>query len=249
MALGNYNNNKRSSSSDFSVYSSLRFSNNQSEVDKTSLTFTMWNNMLGIQLSPIVTSADGNISYDKDNSITIWLSPVKAMMLSKEIERFINKEATNVGVHTRSGIITITDGSDFNIDEPCITIRKMDEDGQIISAYTYVERTKYHYTIDNFEERHNAEPSFEKHMAYDNAELELIKIQCEEYVKAMSMANAYATSQITNRQNKRIEYKINKIAESNGITFDNNSSGGYNKQSYFDSNPGNLANSDSDDFE
>lgn len=246
MSLGSYNNNKRSSSSELTVYSNLKFSNNQSEVDKTSLSFSFWNNLLGVQLAPIITGADGSISYDRDNSITIWLSTSKALMLAEEIKRFLAGEAKNVGVHTRTGIINITDGSEFNINVPCITIRKLDENGQVISAYTYEIRSNYHYTIDNFEERKSSAPIFEKHYGYNDIELRMIQIQCEEYVRAMAMANAYATGQVVARQNKRLDYKITKLGEAQGVSFDNGNGGYQNRNSYFDSSD-NLA--DNSDFE
>lgn len=245
MALGNFNSSKKSSSTELTVYSNLKMNNTQSEVDKTSLSFNFWNNMLGIQLSPVITTADGSISYDRENSITIWLSAVKALMLSNEITRFLNGEAKNVGVHTRTGIINITDGSDFGSSSPCITIRKVDADGQITNAYTYEVRTNYHYSIDNFEERRSSAPIFEKNFAYDNIELDLIKIQCDEYVRAMSMAQAYTVTETVARQFKRLDYKLNKIGEAQGLSFDYNN-GGTNKSSYFDTYGGsdNLAGDD-----
>lgn len=249
MSLGTYNNNKRTSGTELTVYSNLKFSNNQSEVDKTSLSFTFWNSLMGIQMAPIVTGADGSITYDRDNAITIYLSTTKAMMLSKEIDRFLAGQAKNVGVHTRTGIINITDGSEFNTNAPCITIRKLDENGQVISAYTYEVRTNYHYSIDNFEERKSAPPVFEKNFGYNNIEIEMIKIQCDEYVRSMAMANAYATGQVVARQNKRLDYKITKIGEASGISFENSNGGYSNRNSYFDSADNNLANSNNDDFE
>lgn len=248
MSLGTYNNNKKSSSAELTVYSNLKFSNSQSEVDKTSLSFTLWNNMLGIQLAPIIVGADGSISYDRENSIVIWLSTFKALMLAREIDRFIAGEATNVGVHTRTGIINITDGHDRGIQNPCLTIRKLDENGQVISDYAYEIRTDYHYSIDNFEERRGSAPIFEKHYGYNGIELEMIKIQCEEYVKAMSMGQAYASGQVAARSFKRMDYKLNKIAEASGITFDNNGGGQY-KNSYFDTADSNNLASNNDDFE
>lgn len=245
MALGNYN-NKKSSSSELTVYSNLKMSNNQSEVDKTSLSFTFWNSMLGIQLSPIITSADGTVSYDKENSITIWLSSFKALMLSKEITRFLNGECKNVGVHTRTGIITISDGSEFGSTAPCLTIRKIDLDGNIVSAYTYEIRVNYHYSIDNFMEHKSSVPSYEKHFAYDSIELDMIRIQCDEYARAMSMAQGYATGLVVNRQLKKLDYKLNKIGEASGLSFDYNNGGSY-KGSFFDAdNSDNLANTDND---
>lgn len=255
MALGSFNNNKKSSSTELTVYSNLKMNNIQSEVDKTSLSFSFWNNLLGINLAPVITAADGSISYDRENSITIWLSATKAFMLSREISRFLRGEAKNVGVHTRAGIINITtgiiiDGSEYGSAAPCITIRKIDADGQITSAYTYETRIGYHYSIDNFEERKSAAPIFEKHCAYDTIELELIQIQCDEYVKSMAMAQAYAVTETVARQIKRLDFKLNKIGEAQGLSFDYNN-GGSNKSSYFDTygNNDNLANTDNDDLE
>lgn len=250
MSLGStYNNNKKSSSAELTVYSNLKMSNTQSEVDKTSLSFTLWNNLLGIQLRPIIMGADGSVTYDNNNAITIYLSTYKAAMLAHEIDRFLNHEADNVGVHTRTGIVNITRGSEYGKDNPFLTIRKLDENGQVMSSYAYEFRTNYHYSIDNFEERTNNAPIFEKNYGYDFIEVEMVKIQAEEYVKAMSMSQAYACAQAVSRQTNRLDYKLNKIAEASGITFGNGNNGG-NKTSYFDSADGdiggNLAN---DDFE
>lgn len=256
MALGTYNNNnKKSGSTELTVYSNLKMNNIQSEVGKTSLSFSFWNNMLGIQFAPVNVSGD-NVSYDKENSITIWLSSYKALMLSKEIERFMAGKATNVGVHTRTGIINISDGSEFGVSNPCITIRKISLEGQVTDTITYEVRTNYHYSIDNFVERGGTAPSFEKNFAYNDIELEMIKIQCEEYVKSMAMAHAYATTEIVARQLKRLDYKLNKIGEAQNISFDFNSNGGGSRGSYFDNDSSsygggsdNLANYDNNDIE
>lgn len=235
MALGTtYNNNKKSSSSELTVYSALKMSNTQSEVDKTSLSFILWNNMLGIRMCPLKVDPNGGVTYDQENDVCIYLSPYKAAILANEIRRFINGECKNVGVNSRTGIINITDGSEYGISNPCITLRKIDEDGTITTSYAYEIRTGYHCAIHNFTENRNGAPTYEQAFDYDYLELEMIIIQLEEYVHAMSMGMAYSCAQADSRRNNRIEYKLNKIGEATHANFGN--SEGSSRGSFFDTN-------------
>lgn len=254
MALGtNYNNNKKSSGTELTVYSNYRVTNTQSEVDKTSLSFYHWNGMLAISLCPAIPNAnDDTIKFDRDNAITIYLSVFKAALLSREIEKFNMGDATNVGVSTRSGIITITTGEEFGSTSPVLIIRKIDENGNILSSYAYEIRKNYHYAINNFtESASGGVESFEKKF-YDDIELDLIKMQLDEYVRSMTMSVAYSCQSAAMRRDNRLEYKINEIAKALHVEFGNGSSGGNGgfKSSYFDAAEGNsnLIGSN-DDFE
>lgn len=257
MALGNNSvgnkSDKKTSSTELTVYSSISMMNSESEVDKTSLSFLFWNGLMAIQISQLVEDR-GIMKKDKDNNVSIYLSIPKALMLSKQIEDFINGDIDFAGINTRSGCIAIQHGCEngrYKTDSPAVIIRKIDEKGNIDCAYAYIIRDDYHFALKSLEEDDGRLGEYEK-KTYNYVELELIKMQLDEYVKAMTNAEAYAVCNQNFKRDNRLEFKVNKIAEALGVStssYENN--GGYSTKkkstgSYFSNGGSNLASDDSD---
>ena len=85
MALGNnhetYNNNQESIKSP--NIQGLKFNNSTSSVDKTSLKFDFWNNLLKISIAPMKTTQgqDGYPVFDFDNAVSVHLTHIKSRIL------------------------------------------------------------------------------------------------------------------------------------------------------------------------
>lgn len=255
MALGNNNfkNNNKSdkktnnSGTELTVYSSISVTNSESEVDKTSLSFSFWNGLLAVQLNQLTVDAKGITKRDKDSYVSIYLSVPKAMMLSKQITDFIEGTADFIGINTRAACLTIERDYAGSVG-PVLIVRKIDEDGSITSAYAYEIRSRYHFALSSLSEENGSLGDFKKKY-YDDIELEMIKTQLDEYVRAMTNATAYSVCNQEFKRDIRMEFKINKIAEALNVSFDNGGgyNGGYKKKtgSYFNSGD-NLADEDDD---
>ena len=145
MALGNYNNSNKAEYKDPTVYSNYTFSNPESKVDATKLSFKYWKNSLAISISPRKNTNDSTISYDYQNQITIYLSHTKARILAEQIKALLSDEKLDsVGVNSGSSIITINRGTKYGTSNFVMEIVGLGEDGSATGSI----KLKY-YDIDN----------------------------------------------------------------------------------------------------
>lgn len=229
MALGDtYNNNERKNYSP-SVTSGYRFSNPDSTIDKTSLSFSFWNKLLKVSIAPKKETEGDIIAFDYDNAGAVYLSHTKAFMLYKEMVNFLENYKkgsgynTNVGVATGSeGLIYICDGKEFSADGPCFVIRKIDENGNCTSTFVYEFRTDVHSSVIDYTEKTK---SFESNI-YELLEIEQIINLLKSYYEAMTMAVAYSIQEANKYDNSRLNTKLKIMGEKLGVEFSkqNNSS-------------------------
>lgn len=238
MALGDtYNNNERKNYSP-SVSAGYRFSNPESNIDKTSLSFTYWNKLLKISIAPKKETEGDTIAFDYDNAGAVYLSHTKALMLYKEMVNFLEMykqgaAPANVGVAAGAeGLIYICDGKEFSAEGPCLVIRKIDENGNCTSTFVYEFRRETHSSIVNYKEKTK---SFESN-AYELLEIEQVINLLKSYYEAMTMAIAYSVQESNKYDNSRMNTKLKIIGEKLGVEFgkqsDNNRSRTSNS-SYF----------------
>ena len=239
MALGDtYNNNEKKNYSP-SVTSGYRFSNPDSNIDKTSLGFTYWNKLLKVSIAPKKETEGDTIAFDHDNAGSVYLSHTKALIFYKEIVKFLDEyvkgnNPTNAGVSSgKDGLIYVCDGKEFNAEGPCLVIRKIDENGRCTSTYVYEFRRGIHTSVFNYVEKTS---SFEAR-AYDLIEVEQLANQLKEYYQAMTMATAYSIQETNKYDNSRIQTKLKVIGEKLGVEFKSNtsSSNRTSNSSYFSS--------------
>lgn len=230
MALGDtYNNNEKKNYSP-SVTSGYRFSNAESAIDKTALTFSFWNKLLKISIAPKKEIESDVVSFDYDNAGSIYLSHTKALMLYNEIMIFLEdykagNAPKNVGVPSgNEGLIYICNGEEFNADGPCLVIRKIDEKGHCTSTYVYEFRRNTHYTIKNYIEK-TAE--FDTNF-YNELEIEQFANLLKSYYESMTMATAYSIQEAGKYDNSRMNTKLKIIGEKLGVDFTKQS---YNEKS------------------
>lgn len=213
MALGTNDNNSRKYQT-IQAFSQYKMSNTESKVDATVFTQSFWNHTLKLSISPMKPSNDDTIAWDYDNGISIYLNHTKARMFSLEIQKFLAKEATSVGVNSGNGCIIITNGAEYGVDHPIMTIRKIDpETGETVASAAYDFKTKYHYAIRNFEESNF---SFDK-FYYDTLELEQLVTLLEEYYKSMTCAIAYSVMEESKYNNTAQMNMVKSIAEKVGV--------------------------------
>lgn len=221
MALGDtYNNNEKKNYSP-TVTSGYRFSNAESNIDKTCLSFAYWNKLLKVSIAPKKETEDGSISYDYDNAGAVYLSHTKALILYNEINKFLEefrqgKAPANVGVSSGSeGLIYICNGEEFNADGPCLVIRKIDENGKCTSTYVYEFRRNIHSSIINYTEKTG---KFESRV-YDQLEIEQFANLLKSYYESMTMAVAYSIQEANKYDTSRVNTKLKIIGEKLGVEF------------------------------
>lgn len=217
------------------VISGYRFVNNadkESGMGAAGMSVSFWSDLLKLAIAPMVSKANVEYPvYDRENEIAVYLTAPKARILANEIHRFIesNGEIKNTGVTTGTSFISISDGSEFGLDKPVVSIRKFNKELSSIEAeIIFIIRTDLFYSIHNFtNEEMNGEQDFETYKYYD---LENLATILEEYYKAMTHAYAYSVLDRQNQSNHSINAKIEAIAESLGVSNGGNSvkSGGGN---------------------
>lgn len=236
MALGDtYNNNEKKNYSP-SITSGYRFSNPDSTIDKTQLSFTFWNKLLKVSIAPKKETGNDEIAFDHENAGSIYLSHTKALIFYKEICKFLKEyhdgvSVENAGVSIKDGIIYISNGKEFNAEGPCIVLRKIDENGHATSTFVYEFRRGIHSSVINYEEK---TAKFESRF-YDTIEIEQVANLLKSYYESMTMAIAYSIKEVNKYDDSRINTKLKVIGEKLGVEFgkQNNNSGRTVNNSYF----------------
>ena len=218
----------------YSMYSSMY---NTAGVDPSRLSIDYFSNVMKISIAPMVkegNSETGVPSYDYNNSISVFIRQNEARILKSEIEYFISDPVAfnNSGVAMRSGIITINNGKEYNTHSPCIIIRKVDDNGKVVSSYLYECNTDNMFSIRNYNEAKN---TFDKvTVDYQYTELYHIIEHLNAYLSASTNAVAHSVLDNTRFVNNRLNTKIDTIGAAMNIKFGGEKTGG---SSYFNKAP------------
>jgi len=122
----------------------------------------------------------------------------------------------NLGVDIKGGLVSISNGKEFGVLNPCLVIRKVNETtGAVESSYVYEFKTKFHYGIRNFDEKTS---EFDI-VYYENIELDQLKTLLEQYYTAMTYATAYSVIDSSKFENSRVNTKLGLIAAKLGVEF------------------------------
>lgn len=233
MALGDtYNNNEKKNYSP-SVTSAYRYSNPDSTIDKTQLSFSFWNKLLKISIAPKKETENDEVSFDHENAGSVYLSHTKAFILYKEICKFLEgyskgTNPDNVGVSSgKDGLIYLSSGKEFNAAGPCLVIRKIDEKGHPTATFVYEFRRGIHSSIINYKEK---TASFESNF-YDSIEIEQMANLLKSYYESMTMAIAYSIQETNKYDNSRINTKLKVIGEKLGIDYNSKQNTGNSNRS------------------
>lgn len=237
MALGStYSNNQRSSNTpELTVYSNYRMNNAESQIDATCITFRYWKSNLCIGIFPRKNINDNdNVSFDMDNGITIYLSHTKARILANELKLFLSDpiKYNSVGVPSGQAAISISNGSEYGKNTPVVTIRKVNDNGEVTASFAYEFKTNFYFSIRNYDGK-NFDSVYDE---YNNLEIEQFITVLEEYIKASTNAIAFTVMDQRKYSSSRIENKIESLAAGLGIDISSNSGSNrarYSGTSYF----------------
>lgn len=236
MALGD-NTNKQNGFYTPTTLSGYVFSNSKADMEKSQLYFEFWNGFLKISIAPLkAIDQNGVASFDKERSISIYMKSTKALILLKEIEEFEkNPDAyKNMGVNSGKGLISISNGKEFGYTEPCLIIRRINDEGVTEASTAYVFRNDFHFSVRDYnEETHNFDSVYD---GYQLVELEMIKTLLQEYIKASTSAIAGDLISKTNYMRSRDRETLEAVAAKLGVDFPNRSKGTKSNGSFFNKN-------------
>lgn len=235
--IGNNNqaqNNNSNKPYDPTVYSYYRFNNYNSPLGPVNMNFSYWKGMLKIAIVPMIKDKGGQWTYDNDNEIAVHLNHTKAQMLADRIEEFRigqgNGCGVSVGQGDKLGLITISTGSDYRINNPTIVIRKLDSTGKILSDIAYPINTNTHYFIKGVADNNITQlnPENLDTVNLDDLELgEMVRV-LESYTKAMTNAVAYSVVDQFKWIENRIHRKLDAICTNLGVNFKSSGNNGAN---------------------
>jgi len=245
---GNYNNNK---DRDYrvTVYSSNTFSNVDSTIEKSKLTYTFWKGLLKISIAPMIPSNDDSVNFDYKKESSIYLSPMLASMGYKKFKEFMENpdKFESRSIPTRSGaLIKLCKGEQYGIKGHVLVIEKIGEDRSIIGGHLYEFNTDKYYGIDNINED---DFSFDKSY-YKDLEIDFLLLTLKSFYEYSVGSSAYFNMDYNRFEQSRLTGKLNKI----GIALNIEDKSGYNKgyggskNSPFESNKNNNSSSNNDEY-
>lgn len=211
MALGNYDNNKKNQWTPV-YYSQYGAGNSESTVDPSAIGYSFYNRMLKITISPVKMNNGDKVSYDHDNAAIVWLTHTKARLLHDAIERVLSGEVSNVGVPTGTeGFVRFSDGKELGVNNYCLIINKVNENGEVISGYAYEFKSKHHYHVENF----NPNDASHKKVYNNNLEVQQLLDLLKTYYESMTGAIAYSVMDgmrfTTDSQNTKMDLVMSKL--------------------------------------
>lgn len=216
MAIGgnNQNNKTNSTVSSFTVKNNKQVLFNTGELNFTSLKTEYWNGLLVIKIEPCINTPEG-FRVDTDNNISIYLTPTKVRMFSNAIKMFLEDpdKYKNIGVNSSNALVTFSNGADYNVKGPLIAIRKLTENGEILSSNTYefkIENT----VIVNFDDNN---PSNERVSLSSNFEIDLLLEIFDDFARYSNKVCAYWNEYTFEYQINTRNELLNNIAEKLGV--------------------------------
>ena len=230
MALGNYDNNKKDKQY-LPVYYSEYGTGNKDGIDPSALSYTFYNRMLKLSISPLKMNNGDKVSYDHENAAVVWLTHTKARMFYHAIQKVLAGEIENGGVNTgNEGLVIFTNGKELGIPNYCLIINKVDENGTVISSYAYEFKTKHHFSVENY----SSKDSSHKKFFHNTIEVEQLLDLLRTYYESMSGAMAYAVMDAgrfnTNANNTKIDLIMSKL----GVEYKTGMTSRSSNKSFFD---------------
>lgn len=210
------------------VYSGFTLYNPTSKIDKTSINFSMWETTLKISIIPIIESETTTDypKYDFRNAVSIFLTPIKAHLFAEILKKFKENpdKYNNYGIASPQAIITVDKPDTFGHPEcgPVISIRKVNESGNVELSYSYECNYENYSSIVGFnvnnpkEFRQNTE-------IFKDADIDAMVTQLEAYYQAMTNAIAFSVV-------KNVYPYLDKIASKLGVDLSSSNNNFNNKR-------------------
>lgn len=238
MPLGNYDNNKGDMPKRPTVYSPYSYLNINSTVDPSRMSFAFWNRMLKVTITPMSgRNQTGAPIFDKENAISAYFTHTKAYIMANEIRKFLTDPITynSSGIISNETLVTISNGEEFNTPGTYLVLRKIDkETGKTLSSYAYQFNTDLHNSVRNYNQQ---DASFTTEFdEYSGLEVTQLLALLDNYVEAMTYAQAYAVVDSVDYNYNQMMDRLNGICASLGVETKGNRKP-YNNNSVFNQKP------------
>lgn len=227
MSFKSYNNNDRQPTN--TTYSPVSFTNPEA-LDGSRLNISYFNKLLQISIQKKNGMKGEYATYDTEHSADIYLSITKAKVLY-DLMQMMNDDDTvhNVCVETNKGLLIVSDGSDYGVTSPCISINSMDKDGNVNTA-VYVTKDHYHKGAFNFD----MDSKSHTDQYFGDLEIDMFENVLLQYYNAATYAIAATVMEASMYKHNALRNTINAIAEKVGAdTGSNGNGGGYSNKSQF----------------
>ena len=241
MALGQsiFNRPSNSGRKTINVYSNfvLKNVNDVNGYKGSSLTFTFWQGSLKLSIAPLkVFPGQDYAVADREHEVSAYIKHTKAYILANEIQRVINGEIKSTSVLTGATLVSVSDGSDFGVNAPVVSIQRMDKElSKVEEEVVFICRTDFHFAIHNFDR--NTADGTKDYEPYKYMDLIDIKTVLDQFYVAMTNAQAYAVHEAGQRledhqtlQSIAEKLGVEGFSGNNGSTsMEGNSGGGFRR--------------------
>lgn len=210
------------------TYTPMSFSNPESPLSKSRLSFSYLNRLLKVSIAMRnnENTNDNYATYDTDNEKVVYVSHTKAHTLLnaiKEMEE--NDDIHNVCIETNYGLLLVSDGSEFGSSSPCIAIITVD-DNKNFETTIYQTKSNYYKSVSNY----TAGDSTFTEKFHNSIELDEFKNLLAQYVNASTYAIASTVMEAGMYKRNAMNERIYAIAEKVGA-ITSNKGGGYKNNS------------------
>lgn len=235
MAFNTYNNNKDMNKNTTTTYS-ISFANPDSKVDPTRLALSFFESNIKISIFPKIPNATPEQGmFDKDNGISVYLNANKAKILASELSKFLNDpiKYNGSGVVVNTGVITISNGAEYGVKNPVITIRRLNSDGAVESSFAY----EFSENEANSSIRGYLGDSYRiSTEEYAHNDIVAIIDALEDFYHASNNAIAHSVSKQMSYGMSRMSTNISSIMNALGVSSSASGQKKYNNTSYFKQN-------------
>ena len=236
---GNFGNTDNNTQQEFrpTYYSPVVMKNELSTIDPSELSFSFWKNFLAITISPKIENSNTSYAtYDRKNNTKIFINHNKAKMLWCEMKKLKENPDNykSVGVNSgKDGIISVSNGKEVGVNGFVLIIRKVDQDGNIMSSFMYEFNTTAHFAIENFDE---TTAKYDK-VYYPDIEYDNFMNVLENYFTNVPGYNAYSVVDANRRNHEVLFRNLAALMEKEGVQTVSSKgvrSGGGSQKSFFD---------------
>lgn len=226
MSFKSYNNNDRQPTN--TTYSPVSFSNPEA-LEGSRINVAYFNKLLQISIQKKNGTKGTYATYDTDNQVSIYVSITKAKMLYDLIQKMKSDESIhNVCIETNKGLLMVSDGSDYGVNSPCISISTADEAGNVATA-VYQTKAQYHKGAYNY----SMDTKEYKDQYFDDLELEIFENVLIQYYNAGTYAVAATVMEANMYKHNAMRNVISAIAEKVGADTGSGNGGCYSNKSQF----------------
>lgn len=189
------------------------FENAESSVDPSRIRLSYWNNMIKVTIEPKLNNGSQIPEYDKNNSISAFLTPSRAITLTEALKELkANDNVKYVGVLCKESMLRVSKGYEFGKPGLYMVIEKVAgrDDLNPISTYIY----EFGGALNEFVMDIDGEQKFS---AINTVDFTIFENTLAEFIKASTGAIAGSVLTVNSYNTNLVKERLNAIATNLGI--------------------------------